>query len=268
MLAKRGMTIKNRGQITIFIVVGLIIVSGVVLFFLLKTKVTPQIGGKTEVNANAFLSSCIEQKTKEAINELSIRGGELNSTLNINFMFTKEKVYRNISYLCYTQNNFRPCVVQKPTISLDMQNGIKNYISDDMSSCFTEMLNNFKTQGFAVGENSKLSGFEVIFGPNKVIIQTVSEVTLTKTDETTTQKNFQVIVPSRIYEIIGVVQEVVNQEAEFCHFEDSGFTVAYPEFSIDKYGMESGVMIYTIGNKVSGEKFRFAVRSCAILPGF
>ncbi len=262
------MIIKKRGQITIFIVVGLIIVSGVVLFFLLRTKVTPQIGGTTETNANAFLSSCIEQKTKEAVNELSIRGGELNSTLNINFMFTKEKVYRNISYLCYTQNNFRPCVVQKPTIFLDMQNGVKKYISDDMGSCFTAMLDNFKTQGFTVGENSKLNSFDVNFGPNKVTIKTDSEVILTKTDETTTQKNFQVIVSSRIYEIMGIVQEVMNQEATFCHFEDSGFTVAYPEFSIDKYEMESGVRIYTIKNKVSEEKFRFAVRSCAISPGF
>jgi len=262
------MIIKNRGQITIFIVVGLIIVSGVVLFFLLKTKVAPQIGGTPETNANAFLSSCIEQKTKEAINELSIKGGELNSILNINFMFTSEKVYRNITYLCYTQNNFRPCVVQKPTIFLDMQNGIKNYISDEMNSCFTGMLDNFKTQGFAVGENSKLNSFDVKFGPKKITIQTDSEVVLTKTDETTTQKNFQTIVPSRIYEIMGVVQEVINQEAMFCHFEDSGFTIAYPEFSIDKYEMESGVRIYTIEDKVSKEKFRFAVRSCAILPGY
>jgi len=259
---------KNRGQLTIFIVVGLILISGVALFFLLRTKATSQIGGTTETNANAFLSSCIEQKTKEAVNELSIRGGYLNSTLNIDFMFTKEKVYRNITYLCYTQNNFRPCVVQKPMVFLDMQNGIKNYISSDMESCFNAMVDNFKSQGFTVGENSKLNSFDVVFGPKKITIQTDSQVTLTKTDETTTQKNFQVILPSRIYEIMTVVQEVVNQEAMFCHFEDSGFTVAYPEFSIDKFDKESGVKIYTIENKVSKERFRFAVRSCSILTGY
>jgi len=257
----------KRGQVTIFVIVGVLIVSGITLFFLYRANLIPQIGGRGETNVNAFLNSCLEEKTKEAVRELSIRGGDLNPELSINFLFTDEKVYRNISYLCYTQNNLVPCVAQKPAIILDMQNGIKKYISDEAESCFKQMLSDFERHGFDVSSNSELRSFDVKLMPKKVLIQTNSEATLTKSGETTTQKNFEVAVPSRVYELLGVAQEIINGEAQFCHFEDTGFEVAYPEFSIDKFNVESGDYIYTIGNVDSGEKFRFAVRSCGIPAG-
>jgi len=260
----------ERGQITIFIIVGVLIVSGIILFFLYRTNLISNIGigGRQEANVNAFLNSCLEEKTKEAVRELSIRGGELNPKLSINFLFTGEEDYRNISYLCYTQNNFRPCVAQKPAIILDMQNGIKDYISDDVESCFQEMLSDFKSKGFDVGSDSELRSFEVKLMPRRILIQTNSEVILTKSDETTTQKNFEIAIQSRVYELLGIVQEIINGEAQFCYFEDTGFEVAYPEFLIDKFNVESGNYIYTIENIDSREKFRFAIRSCGVPPGF
>lgn len=264
MLIKGG----RRGQIAVFVIVGILIISGIILFFLYRTNIVPEIGGRGETNVNAFLNSCLEEKTKEAVKELSIRGGDLNPELFINFLFTDDEVYRNISYLCYTQNNFRSCVVQKPAIVLDMQNGIKDYISDDMKSCFLEMLSDFKSHGFEASPNSGLKDFDVKLMPRKVLMQTNSEVTLTKSGETTTQKNFEISISSRIYEILGVVQEIINSEAQFCHFEDTGFEIAYPEFKIDKFNIESGNYIYTIENIDSKEKFRFAVRSCGVPAGF
>lgn len=259
---------QKRGQMTVFIIVGVLVVSGIALFFLYRTNLLPEIGGRQETNVNAFLNSCLEEKTKEAVKELSLRGGDLNPSPYLKFMFTDEGIYRSISYLCYTQNNFGPCVVQKPTILLDMQDGIKNYISDDFESCFQEMLSDFEKQGFDASSDSGLGNFEVKLMPKKILIQTDSEVTLTKSGETTMQKDFQAVVPSRIYEIVSLVQEIINAEAQFCHFDDTGFEIAYPEFKIEKFTVESGVRIYTLENKESGEKFRFAVKSCATPPGF
>src|SRR3989338_4569303 len=98
----------KRGQITIFIIVGILVVSGVVLFFLYNSNLLPEIGGRQETNVNAFLNVCLEEKTKEAVEELSLRGGDLNPELHVEFKFMEEGVYRNISYLCYTENKFRP----------------------------------------------------------------------------------------------------------------------------------------------------------------
>ncbi|MEK6760560.1 MAG: hypothetical protein AABX93_01405 [Nanoarchaeota archaeon] len=258
----------KRGQITIFVVVGILVVSGVILFFLYNSNILPEIGGRQETNVNAFLNTCLEEKTKEAVKELSLRGGDLNSKLHVEFKFMEDGVYRNISYLCYTENKFRPCVSQKPTIFLDIQNNIKDYISSDVESCFEEMLSDFKRQGFEVSSDSRLIDFDVKLMPKKVSIQTNSEVTLTKSDETTTQKNFQVNIQSGIYDFAFIVQEIVNGEAQFCYFEDTGFEVAYPEFRIGKFEMTDQTKIYTIENVNTGDKFRFATKGCVTVPGF
>lgn len=263
-----GISLRNRGQLTIFIIAGILIVSAVVLFFLFRTGIIPEIGGGTKgKSVNAFLSSCLEDKVREAAREISLRGGEMQSQLSLPFTFTEENIQRNISYLCYTQNNFRPCVVQKPALILNVQNEIKNYISSEVQGCFNEMESNFESQGFSVSRGG-LNDFDVKLMPRKIAIQTSSEITLTKNEETTTEKDFEIVVLSRTYELLGLASEIINSETQFCYFEDTGFEITYPEYSIDRFIVESGVRIYTLENKETTEKFRFVVRSCAIPPGF
>ena len=104
--------------------------------------------------------------------------------------------------------------------------------------------------------------------PKKVVVKTNSKIVLTKSEETTTRENFEISVLSDIYNLVGIAQEVVNSEAQFCYFEDTGFELTYPDYSVDSYLIESGNKIYTLENKKLGEKFRFATRSCSIPPGF
>lgn len=257
----------KRGQLTIFIIVGLLLVVGIAIFFLFRTGIISNIGGKTETNFNSFLSNCIESKTRQASRELAIGGGYINSPLSLSFMFSEEGFYKNITYLCYTQNNYKPCINQHPTLLLDLQKGIKNYISSDVETCFNEMISSLKSQGFDV--NSKYNGFEVELSPKKIIINTDAKVTLTKSGETSAQENFKVPVSSRLYEISQIAQEIANQESQFCYFEETGFALAYPDFNLEMFNLASkSTKIYTLKHKDSDEKFRFAVRGCNFPAGF
>ena len=72
-------------------------------------------------------------------------------------------------------------------------------------------------------------------------------------------------VASKLYGISSLVQEIVNQEAEFCYAEDLGISLTFPEFKIDK--LTTGeTLIYSIEHEDSKEKFRFALRTCVIPP--
>jgi hypothetical protein len=42
----------------------------------------------------------------------------------------------------------------------------------------------------------------------------------------------------------------------------------YPEFEIEKFRTGESTTIYTIKQRKTGERFRFAIRSCVIPPGF
>ncbi len=257
----------GKGQITIFIIVGLLIVAGIALFFLFRTEITSKIGGKTETNFNSIMSTCIESKMRQVSKELAINGGYPNNKLSINFLFTEDGNYKNITYLCYTQNNYKPCINQHPALLLDLQKGIKNGISSDVGECFDEMISSLESQGFEATQ--KYDGFDVELNPKKIVINVDAKITLRKSGETSTQQDFKVPVSSRLYEISQVAQEILDQESLFCYFEETGFSLAYPDFTLDTFNLASeATKIYTIKHKDSDEKFRFAVRGCNIPPGF
>jgi hypothetical protein len=257
---------KKRGQVTIFIVFGIVIVSVIALFLLYRAGIVPEIWGKPEIDPDAFFDSCIEDKIKETVEIISLQGGYINNPLHKTFKFENEKVFRNISYLCYTQNYYTPCINQEPMLIQHLKDEIKNYISEDVENCFNELTSSLEKQNYVV--DAKYKGFEVELMEKKVVVKIDGEIILTKSGETSKQQDFKIIMPSRFYDLAVIVQEIVSQEARFCHFEHLGFMLLYPEFDIDKFRTSDLIIIYTVEYKDTGEKFRFAVRSCVIPPEF
>ncbi len=264
---KKGVAkyVQKKGQVTIFIIVSIILISAIILFFLFRGITTTETTGRPDENPEAFLESCMENNVKEAIEVISIHGGYLNNELYKSFKFEDEGFSLNISYLCYNQNNYLPCINQKPTFADDLKTEIKKYISEDVENCFNEMTNNFNQKGYKT--TTDYNGFKVEIIPKRVIIQTDSNMVLTSSGETTKEENFKITIASRFYEITTLAQEIVNQEARFCYSEIRGISILYPEFSIDKFRTGDSSIIYTIEHKDSKEKFRFAVRGCVIPPG-
>lgn len=256
-MKKRG----RRGQVTIFIIIGILLVSSVLLFFLSRAGFIPQLGGgKPETSVNAFLNTCLEDKIDETIELISLQGGHVRNPLNKTFTFTDEGIANDISYLCYNQGvGF--CINQVLILHNHLENEIKNYIKEDIKDCFIDMKESFKRQNFEVS-GPGLKSFEVELKPKKVVVQTDSEITLTKSGEASTHKNFKVIVPTRLYELTNVVQEIVNKEATRCDFNHFGYMGLYKEFIIEKKSLPDSTKVYRIEYKDTGEKFRFAVRGC------
>lgn len=256
---------KTQGQITIFIIVGILIVSLIALFLFFRTGVIPGIAKSPETNPNVFLSSCMEEKIKETIGLISSQGGYIENPLHKNFKFENEKVFTNISYLCYNQNYYLPCINQEPMLIQHLKEEIYNYIFEDVENCFDALTSNLEKQAYVV--DVKYQGFEVDLMEKKVVVEINGELVLTKSGETLKHEDFKIIVPSRFYDLAVVVQEIVSQEARFCHFEHLGFMLFYPQFSIDRFRTSDLITIYTLEYRDSKETFRFAVRGCVIPPG-
>jgi len=256
---------QKRGQLTIFIIVALILIGLVGIFFVFRGEtIIEEKTQKLEENPELFLESCIKDKVREGIEFISLRGGYVDNKLNINFKFEDEPAY-NISYLCYNQGSYLPCVNQKPTFMNDLRNEVKKYISKDVENCFNEIQSSFSKEGYEAIVNYE--GFEIEIIPKRIIIQTSSEVSLTRYEETTKQEDIKVEIASKLYELSFIIQELVNQEANFCYSENLGIMLVYPEFSIDKFKTGESTIIYTVDHEESKERFRFAVRGCAIPPG-
>jgi len=257
--------VKKRGQVAIFIILGIVIIAIITLFLIFGEKVIPEIGRGKEINPVPFLDSCIEDKIKEAVEIISLRGGYIENPLHKTFKFADEEVYTDISYLCYTQNYYIPCINQEPMLIQHLKDEMHDYISEDVDDCFDELVVSLGKQNYVV--ETRYRGFEVELTEKKVIIEIDAELTLTKTGETSKQEDFKIIIPSRFYDTALVVQEIVSQEAKFCNFEYLGYMLFYPEWNIDKFRTSDSIIIYTVKHRDSNEKFRFAIRGCVIPPG-
>lgn len=256
--------INKRGQVAMFIIIGVLVIGVIVLFFLFKSGVIPYGEGGRETNPDSFLKSCIEEKIEETVKTISLQGGNMNPVFYKRFKFLEEGYFVNISYLCYNQNYYLPCINQEPMLIQHLKDEIENEIKSQVESCFSELGNSLENEGYVV--DAVYREFEVDLLPKKVAVEINSELTLTKTNESFRYENFTVVVPSRIYEQTIVVQEIISQEAKYCNFEFLGFMLLYPEFHINKFLTTDSITIYTIKHQDSEDKFRFAIRGCVIPP--
>ncbi|MFC1682121.1 hypothetical protein ACFL0X_00720 [Nanoarchaeota archaeon] len=258
---------EKRGQVTIFIIIAVVIVAAVVLFFVFRSGAVPGIPGfGKDVNPETFLDECIEPEVREAVDMLSLRGGDLDSSLYKTFKFEAEGEFRNITYLCYNQNYYQACINQQPMLMSHLSDELKEYISNDVEVCFDELVSGLEKQGNEVIVNNA-NELEVDLLPGKIKVELDRKITLTKNNVAEEQESFEIIIPSKFYDLASVAHEIVNQETSFCNFDYLGFMAFYPEFEITKFKTGDSTTIYTVENKKTKERFRFAVRGCVIPPG-
>ncbi len=248
----------KQSQITIFIIIAIIILSGIILFFLLSgNKISilkPSIS-----NPQSYIQKCAEDSAKDAINIILPQGGYITP---INYRLYKDN---RVSYLCYNKNYYEPCINQAPLYIQDLESEIESYIKPKIKDCFYNLEQEYKDKNYQV--NSEDLDLSVELKPKQVKIIINKKLDLKKGDDKRSYKEFKSVFSSPLYELSSISQEIVNQEAEFCYFENLGFSLLYPKFSVERTDIEGETKIYVVEEKISGKKLIFAVRSCALPAG-
>ena len=70
-----GIKINKKAQISIFVIVAIAVVVGVLIFFILRSGVVPGIGKKQSEDPQAFLKDCVEDDLKKNAEIISLQGG-------------------------------------------------------------------------------------------------------------------------------------------------------------------------------------------------
>ena len=87
---------KRRGQITIFIIVGILIVALGVLIYLFYPQISSTLFGGGAKSPSETIQGCLEPTLKEQTDLISAQGGSLSHTHY--FYYRGDR----IQYLCYT----------------------------------------------------------------------------------------------------------------------------------------------------------------------
>ncbi len=252
-----GIFNNNRGQLTLFIIVAVVVVALVAMVYLFFPQVLVSFGVGT-TNPNIFIQNCMEQQLKDVVENVSLQGGSLNPG---NFI-----LYQNqkIEYLCYNANYYLPCIMQQPLLKQHIESEIKRGIKNQEDSCFNSLKDTFEKQGYAVNLARKETNVELL--PSRVAVTFVNDLTLTKQGSERFEK-INVVLNNNLYELTSIADSILNWEARYGDTETTVFMSYYKDLKVEKKLQSDGSTIYILTNRNSGSKFQFASRSVAWPPG-
>lgn len=243
---------ERRGQVTLFIIVGILIVSVVLIFYF---WVYPTY--LTDRGAEFGFESCVENSLEQAIEEISPRAGFINPEFF--YMYQGER----IPYLCYTNEFYITCTVQKPFLKQHFESNLNKAILEGINGCYSDSIGELKDRGYDVKSVGKLD-YEVILEPEIARVKIDAPTTV----GSTSLAKFNVILNSPIYDMVFLSTSILQYESEFGDSDTTGIMSFYPEYIIDKLKQGDGTTIYILTSKTYGTQIKFASRSLAWPAGY
>ncbi|MEK6917361.1 MAG: hypothetical protein AABW51_00245 [Nanoarchaeota archaeon] len=248
---------SKRSQVTIFIIIAVVIVALVVLIFMIYPKIKNTT--ISEENPYSFMQSCMQDKLKESVESVSSQGGSVSPEKY--FLYNNSK----IDYLCYTNEYYKPCVVQQPFVSSHIEDEINNNIKDYMNTCLNNLQTNFQKKGYTVSLKKGSSSVELL--PKRVVARTNSTLTLTK-GNSQNYNEFNIILNNNLYELASIASSIVKWETNYGDAETTLYMTYYKDLKVEKYKQSEGTKVYILTDRNTGNKFQFATRSVAWPSGY
>ncbi len=248
---------NKKGQVMLWAFVAVILVGGIAALFLFVGK--PGLLTQNDYEPKSFIEKCVRKSVNEAVDVMLPQGG-FTSPSNY-----KSYLGKNIAYLCENIGYFHPCINQHPMLLNEMKKEIVNYTEPQIEQCFTDLKRELEKRDNAV-EYTPLE-LNVSLGPDRVYVDVIRRITITKGENSQTFDNIRIDVISPLYDLGNVAIEIASQEAKYCYFEYVGYMILYPRFDIKKFAFTDSTKIYTIKDKYTEKEMSIAIRSCAIPPG-
>jgi hypothetical protein len=259
-MIKQEKKMVKKGQVTLFVIIGIFIVVAAVLIFLFYPKIKVILGFETQTPSE-FLSSCIQEDLNNALEKITMQGGSL-----IPNHYILHNGYK-IQYLCYTREYYQTCVMQQPMLKEHIEKEINNAIQDSAVICLDSLEKNFKGRGYEVSLNS--GEMEVELLPKRIVLDFNSPFTLRKGEDIQRFKILSVVINNNLYELVSIANSILNFETRFGDSETTIYMNYYRDLKVEKLKQSDGSTIYILTDRNNPKnKLQFASRSLAWPPGF
>ena len=253
---KRGhVNSDKKAQTALFVIIAVVIVAGVSLFFFLREgiNVAPKV-----TEPQQYIEKCMRDAGIDALKLLTKHGGNINPESYA--MYGGEK----IGYLCYTTDYYSKCVNQQPMLKYSVENEITGYTAQKVEACFSQLKQQLEKMGYSV-KSGNLQ-LQATLQPKKVVIDALLPLTIAK-EETKSFEKFQAVILSPIYGQAILAQEIVNSEINYGDYDQLSYMLYHQNTDVEKK-IAGDTTIYTLKERVSGQRFLFATRSYVMPPGF
>lgn len=252
----------KRGQVTIFIILGIVIVAAVAFAVLYFTGKTPSIVKTSTSDPNMFLTTCLQDSIKQSINQTAFTGGDGALTTSFHLPGTVNPT--QISYLCYTNNNSGGMCSNLYMLFPYFEDSMHSNLESDVQACYNSLITNLGNQNDILENN--YHNFTVNVEQTRVVLEINADIsTRKKNSDTGSQRyhSFKVEVSSQVYGLLQTVNDVLNNVAMTCIL-DSRLLGNYAGYNINSHATANQSTIYTVNDINTGEQFNFATRTCVV----
>ncbi|MFA6889030.1 MAG: hypothetical protein WC254_06055, partial [Candidatus Woesearchaeota archaeon] len=248
---------KKRGQVTVFIIIGLILIASIGVFLFYKSPVEQQIPEVIDKETiTQYVTSCLKDTAEQVIETVARQGGMYEPIIYKTFQGN------NISYWCYGESP-NQCVNGMLT-KKDVADQIIYGLNQEISLCLDFQA--FEEQGYIITQGT-LEGSAVIRNEDIEITLTYP-LKITHESQEVTVDSFQSIIKTPLGQLYNVAHDIVNQEAEHEEFDVVPYAVNHTDIIIEKnkpypsiiYTLQKGetVLQFAIqGIETVGSEIRF-----------
>ncbi len=247
---------NKRGQLTIFIILALLIVILVLIYFLARENINIIFKGESPYNQ---IDKCIKDSASDAIGTLENQGGTINPQNY--YLYQGNKV----DYMCYTNEYYKKCVMQKPLLKQDIEKEIKDFTEPRIEGCLNSIKDSYEERGYSFTFKKPEVNVQIL--PGDVLISLDNTNLVVAKETTESYNNLKVDVSSSLYDFVMTASSIANWEATYGESETLNYMLFYPSLKVEKKIRSDGSKIYILTDRESLEKFMFAVRSIPFPSG-
>lgn len=247
----------EKGQVTLFVIVALVIVVAGVLIYVFYPQIRSTFGASE--SPQAFIQSCLEEDAKLTVDKISTNGGSVSPEHY--FLYKGQR----IEYLCYINEYYQPCIVQEPLLKRHIESEIVSDLRDEVQNCFSELQDNYEGKGYTVRFSGSNLSAELL--PKRVVLDMGRTLTLTKGDSQT-YEGFRVVLNNNLYELAAIANSIIEWETKYGDAETTLYMSYYPDLKVEKQTQLEGSTVYILTDRNNENKFQFASRSFAWPPGY
>jgi len=250
------MSMNKRGQVSVFVIVGIVLVIIVALLFILDDQNVINIMGNDNSLSNKIenikgeLQDCAEEGVKEGMDLFGKQGGMFNPN--------DYRRYRNypVPYYCTNLKDNVACYNIMPTLE-SMRIEFGEYMAGYMKNCINPEVLKSKDE-FVI--NTGELDTDLDFNGDTVMVNVDYGITITKDEKVA--KIGKLMIPVGdvpIAELYGVAHDIIESQAKYGYFDQNPYMVAkygLYEINVDKPYPD---VIYMVNKKGSDFQLWFAV---------
>ena len=246
----------KKGQVSVFIILGILIVVVLLLLFSRDAGFDTIFAKQSPYQE---IEGCAQTAIQEGLDILMLQGGVIESENY--FMYEGKK----IDYVCYSENEYENCIMQKPILTNTIRDELEEYSTPKIKSCLNSVKSSLEGRGYSVVMRDPEIVIELV--PDNVLV----DMNLGLRIEKTGVESFDHIrtgIKSKIYNFALITSSISQWETRYGDSETLNYMLYYPSLKVEKKKQGDGTTVYILTDRDTDEKFYFASRSIAIPAGF